>query len=139
MDMSSVNFHSAFYFEEAGRKYIGLLQTAARLETVGPGGQVPPTTKARMKYSEIWIIEVDGQRDELQAELIPCIREIAGYALSHLCVDNKDGNGFVLLANYKSSDVGDETRGENIYGAARCRNRALFRHDRGGIRLRQGH
>jgi hypothetical protein len=118
MDMSSVNFHSAFYFEEAERKYIGLLQTAALLETVGPGGQVRRTTNARMQYSEIWIIEVDEQRDELPAELISGIREIAGYALSHLCVDNKDGNGFVLFANYKNSDVGDETRGENIYGAA---------------------
>ena len=118
MDISSVNFHSAFYFEEASRKYIGLLQTAARLETVGPGGQIPPTRRGRMEISEIWIIQVDEQRDELAAELIPGIREIGGYALSHLCVDNKDGDGFVLYANYKNSDVGDETRGENIYGAA---------------------
>ena len=117
-DMSSVNFHSAFYFEEDGRRYVGLLQTAARFETVGPGGLVPPTTKARMGHSEIWIIEVYEQRDELSAQLVPGIREIAGYALSHLCVDNKDGDGFVLFANYKNSDVGNETRGENIYGAA---------------------
>lgn len=118
IDMSSVNFHSAFYFEEASRQYVGLLQTAARLETVGPGGQFPLTRTGRMQYSEIWIIEIDGQRDDLAAELIPGIREIGGYALSHLCIDNKGGDGFVLFANYKNSDVGDETRGENIYGAA---------------------
>ncbi len=117
IDMSSVNFHSAFYFEEAGRKYVGLLQTAARLETVGPGGRDSVMKKVRMDYSEIWIIEVDEQCDELPAVLIPGIREIAGYALSHLCVDSKDGNGFVLFANYKNSDVGNETKGENIYGA----------------------
>ena len=118
VDMSSVNFHSAFYFEEAGKTYIGLLQTAARFETVGPGGPIPPKSKGRMAYSEIWVIEVSELRNELSAELIPGIREIAGYGLSHLCVDNQDGEGFVLFANYKNSDIGDETRGENIYGAA---------------------
>jgi hypothetical protein len=54
----------------------------------------------------------------LQAELFPGIRELGGFALSHLDVDASSGDGFVLFANYKHSDVAEETRGENLYGEA---------------------
>src|SRR6185503_16023647 len=64
----------------------------------------------------IWIVEVRDDLTELQASLLPGIRELGGIALSHLDVDASSRDGFVLFANYKQADVAEETHGQNLYG-----------------------
>lgn len=111
----SANFHSAFYFEEAGRRYVGLLRTGAILETLTPhASDDHPVRPARA--STVWVVELDHSRTELRARLLPGVRELDGLALSHLDVDASGRNGFVLYANFKEADVGEETRGPNVYG-----------------------
>jgi hypothetical protein len=114
--MEGANFHSAFYYEEGGKRFVGLLKTGAIIETLeahkGPGEhKVSP-----MDPSTIWILEVDENRRDLQASLLPGIKELGGFALSHLDVDSSSRDGFVLFANCKQADVAEETHGTNLYG-----------------------
>lgn len=116
--LETANFHSAFYYELNGKKYVGLLRTGALLEHLAPHTRpaehaVMPTTR-----STIWTIEIDEAADELQAALLPGLEKIDGLALSHLDVDASGGDGFVLFANYKQADVAEETHGINLYGEA---------------------
>lgn len=110
------NFHSAFCWEENGKTYVGLLRTGAIVESLAP--HAVPTEHAVMPLpsSTIWAVEVDEARSSLQAFLLPGVRELGGIALSHLDVDASGGDGFVLYANYKQADVGEETHGLNLYG-----------------------
>lgn len=112
----SANFHSAFYFEEGGKRYVGLLKTGAVIEGLAP--HVVPTEHhvEPMQPSTVWTVEIDRGRDTLRAELLPGVRELGSIALSHLDVDAAGGDGFVLYANYKQADVAEETHGKNIYG-----------------------
>lgn len=113
--MEAANFHSAFYFEEGGRRFIGMLRTGAILECLEAHTVVNDHRVTRMPFSTIWVMElVDGPT--LQAELLPGLEGVPGLALSHLDVDASGGDGFVLYANYKQADVAEETHGENIYG-----------------------
>ena len=110
------NFHSAFYYEEGGRQFVGLLRTGAVLETLAPH-QVPTEHLVTpMEPSTIWIIEIQRDQDALHAFLLPGVRELGGFALSHLDVDASSRNGFVLFANCKQADVAEETHGKNLYG-----------------------
>jgi hypothetical protein len=54
----------------------------------------------------------------VQAELLPGVEKLDGLALSHLDVDASSGDGFVLYANFKEADIGEETHGANVYGEA---------------------
>jgi hypothetical protein len=114
--VEGANFHSAFYFEEAGRRFVGLLRTGAVLEHLAPHESADEHAVAPMSPSTIWIIEIDETRHELNATLLPGVRELGALALSHLDVDASSRNGFVLYANYKQADVAEETHGTNIYG-----------------------
>ena len=114
--LESANFHSAFYFEENGNQFVGLLKTGAVVESLAPHNRpsehlVMPSTK-----STIWIVPLDTTTDRLQARLLPGLSRIDAISLSHLDVDNEGGNGFVLYANYKEADVAEETHGINVYG-----------------------
>jgi hypothetical protein len=112
----AINFHSAFYFEEHGEKFVGLLRTGAVVEYLGEHRDGMEHAVAEMPVSTIWIVRIDYSAAELQAELLPGVKELDGLALSHLDVDNSSGNGFVLYANFKESDVAEETHGVNVYG-----------------------
>lgn len=113
--METANFHSGFYFEEAGRRYVGLLRTGALLESLEPHTAPVDHAVLPAPASTIWIVEIDRQSTELQAELLPGIKELDGLALSHLDVDASGGDGFVLYANFKEADVAEETHGANMY------------------------
>jgi hypothetical protein len=110
------NFHSAFYWEEQGRKFVGLLRTGAVVESLAPHSVLTEHSVLPLPSSTIWAVEVDESRSVLQAFLLPGVRELGGIALSHLDVDASGADGFVLYANYKQADVGEETHGLNIYG-----------------------
>jgi hypothetical protein len=114
--MDSANFHSTFYFEEDGRRFVGLLRTGAVIERLasvsGPRGH----SVVASPVSEIWIVELSDASDVLQATLLPGIRELGGIAISHLDVDASGSNGFTLFANFKQADVAEETYGVNVYG-----------------------
>jgi hypothetical protein len=112
----TANFHSAFYFEEADRRYVGLLRTGARLETLAPHKDSREHLVRPMPASTIWIVEIDRASTILKASTLPGIEQLGGLALSHLDVDASGGQGFVLFANYKQADVAEETHGKNIYG-----------------------
>jgi hypothetical protein len=112
------NFHSAFYFEEAGRRYLGLLRTGAIVESLAAHSVPNEHDVVPMSPSTIWIVELDDSAPTLHATLLPGIAELGSLALSHLDVDASSRNGFVLYANYKQADVGEETHGENLYGEA---------------------
>lgn len=117
--LDGANFHSAFYFEEDGKRFVGLLRTGAVLESLAPHDRPVEHHVSPMEPSTIWIVEIgDGNQRELQASLLPGIRELAGFALSHLDVDASSRDGFTLFANYKQADVAEETHGENLYGEA---------------------
>jgi hypothetical protein len=116
--LETANFHSAFYFEEAGRCHVGLLRTGARLETLAPHAGAGEHAVRPMPTSTIWIVEIDKDATKLKATTLPGIERLGGLALSHLDVDASSGNGFVLFANYKQADVAEETHGRNIYGEA---------------------
>ncbi|WP_410574310.1 hypothetical protein [Amycolatopsis sp. cmx-4-61] len=80
------------------------------LETLTPRATDDhPVRPARA--STVWVVELDYGRTELRARLLPGVRELDGLALSHLDVDASGRNGFVLYANFKEADVGEETRG----------------------------
>src|SRR5262249_33256720 len=112
------NFHSAFYYEEGGRPFVGLLRTGAVLEALAPHHAPVEHPVVAMEPSPIWIVEGQKDRHELQAFLLPGVRELGGFALSHLDVDSSSRDGFVLFANCKQADVAEETHGENLYGEA---------------------
>jgi hypothetical protein len=114
--METANFHSAFYFEEDGRRFLGLLRTGALLESLEPHSAPVDHAVLPAPASTIWVVELDPGATELQAELLPGIGELDGLALSHLDVDASGGDGFVLYANFKEADVGEETHGANVYG-----------------------
>ena len=114
--METANFHSAFYFEEEGKRFVGLLRTGVVLESLSPHAVPTEHVVVPMPPSTIWVVEIDDQADALQCRLLPGIRELGAIALSHLDVDASGGNGFVLFANYKQADVGEETHGVNLYG-----------------------
>lgn len=116
-DLASANFHSAFYYEEDGRRYVALLRTGGVVEHLaGSDPHEREHTVLPMPPSTIWTIEVIDGVDRLQAELLPGIRELHGLALSHLACDAKSGDGFLLYANFKESDIAEETHGTNCYG-----------------------
>ena len=115
-NLESANFHSAFYYEEFGRRYVGLLRTGARLEKLKPHDVPQEHDVKPMEVSTIWILELRDDRDELQATMLPGVRELGGFALSHLDVDATSRDGFVLFANCKQAAVAEETHGENLYG-----------------------
>jgi len=110
------NFHSAFYFEEAGKPFLGLLRTGAIVESLAPHSVPADHDVVPMQPSTIWIVQLDDSRSTLVATLLPGIRQLGAIALSHLDVDASSRNGFVLYANYKQADVAEETHGENLYG-----------------------
>ncbi len=112
----SHNFHSAFYFEERGGRYVGLLRTGAVLESLQAHDRAVDHRVSPMPPSTIWIARLDDTAQELQASLLPGLSDIDGLALSHLDVDATSGDGFVLYANYKEADVAEETHGINVYG-----------------------
>lgn len=117
--LDGANFHSAFYFEENGGRFVGLLRTGAVIETLAPHDHPAEHQVCPMDPSTIWVVEIPGEEVRvLQASLLSGIREIGGFALSHLDVDASGGDGFTLFANYKQSDVAEETHGENLYGEA---------------------
>ncbi len=113
------NFHSAFYFEEGGRRLIGLLRTGAVLETLAPHDRPVDHHVSPMEPSTIWVVAIpESNEREIQASLLPGVRELGGFALSHLDVDASGRDGFILFANYKQADVAEETHGVNLYGEA---------------------
>lgn len=114
-DLESANFHSAFYFEENGKKFVGLLKTGAIVESIAPHEHVQNHFVKRMPVSSIWIVHIDNDLKQLKAQTLPGIKQLGDIALSHLDVDNSSANGFILYANYKTSDVAEETHGENVY------------------------
>lgn len=115
--MRGANFHSAFYFEESQKAFVGLLRTGALIESLAAHeGAVREHMVTPMSPSTIWLLPINDETTEIQAELLPGIREIGGLALSHLDVDNRSADGFVLYANYKQADVAEETHGVNLYG-----------------------
>jgi hypothetical protein len=116
--METANFHSAFYFEEEDRRYVGLLRTGARLEGLAPHLTAADHLVRPMPFSTIWILELHDDESPLQAYTLPGLEDVRGLALSHLDIEARGGNGFVLYANYKQADVAEETHGENIYGEA---------------------
>jgi hypothetical protein len=126
--MESANFHSAFYFEEGGRRFVGLIRTGAVVAHVAPHVEVHDHEVVPMPASSIWIVEIDPERRELRAEELPGIAELGGLALSHLDVDASGGDGFVLYANFKEAAVGEESHGPNVYGEA---PHAVFEHYEG--------
>jgi hypothetical protein len=69
-----------------------------------------------MPASTVWVVEIDRMASKLNASTLPGIAQLGGLALSHLDVDASGGNGFVLFANYKQTDIAEETHGKNIYG-----------------------
>lgn len=110
------NFHSAFYYEEQGERYVGLLRTGAVLESLQAHDRPLDHSVFPMPASTIWIVRLDNATDEIRATLLPGLRELDGLALSHLDVDASSGDGFVLYANFKEADVAEETHGKNVYG-----------------------
>lgn len=112
----TMNFHSAFYFEENGKPFIGLLRTGAIVENLTPHRRPSDHEVIASPRSTIWIAEIDHSTSKLQARLLPGLGKVDAIALSHLDVDNRSRNGFVLYANYKEADVAEETHGVNVYG-----------------------
>lgn len=115
-DLEVANFHSAFYFEEDGGRFVGLLRTGARLESLQAHADAREHQVHAMPFSTIWVVELRDDVSELQAQLLPGLAQIRGLALSHLDVDARSGDGFTLFANYKQADVAEETHGTNLYG-----------------------
>lgn len=111
----TANFHSAFYFEENGQRFVGLLKTGARLETLFAHQDGREHLVRPMPFSTIWIIKLDYQINVLQANTLAGIEQLNGLALSHLDVDASSRDGFILFANYKQADVAEESHGLNIY------------------------
>jgi hypothetical protein len=116
--LEGANFHSAFYFEERNKRFVGLLRTGAVIEELEAHHVPTERPVAPMEASTVWILEIDDSAATLQASLLPGVRELGGYALSHLDIDASSRDGFELYANYKQSAVAEETHGVNLYGEA---------------------
>jgi hypothetical protein len=114
--LEGANFHSAFYFEERDRRFVGLLRTGAVIEELKAQRVPAEHSVVPMQASTIWIMGIDDRKTELQASLLPGVRELGGFALSHLDIDASSRDGFELYANYKQSDVAEDTHGVNLYG-----------------------
>lgn len=114
--MESANFHSAFYFEESGKRYVGLLRTGAIVPNITMHEAPHDHPVSPMSPSTIWSVEIDEEASALHAELLPGIRQLDGLALSHLDIDTSVRDGFVLYANFKEAPVGEETHGPNVFG-----------------------
>jgi hypothetical protein len=114
--LETANFHSAFFYREAGRNFVGLLRTGALLETLEPHRRPREHKVCPLPFSAIWIIEIDHTKSTLQASVLPGIDALKGIAMSHLEINASSGDGFVLFANYKQADVAEETHGVNVYG-----------------------
>jgi len=112
----ATNFHSAFYYEEGGKGYVGLLCTGAVIEGVSPHPTDADHTVIPSTRSTIWIIQLEEGVDRLAAKTLPELDDIDAISLSHLDVDASSRDGFVLYANYKEADVAEETHGKNIFG-----------------------
>jgi hypothetical protein len=80
--------------------------------------RLAPPPEDNEPESAIWVVEIDHAKTDLQARLLPRVRELDGLALSHLDIDSSGGDGFVLFANFKEADVAEETHGPNVYGEA---------------------
>jgi hypothetical protein len=115
-DLTTANFHSAFYFEENGRRCVGLLKTAARLETLSSHPDEREHVVRPMPASTIWLLDLDDRAATLAARTLPAVQRLGALALSHLDLDASGGDGFVLYANFKQADVAEETHGSNLYG-----------------------
>ncbi len=114
-DPAVANFHSAFYFVDDGRPHVGLLRTGAVLESLAPHAVPAEHAVARTPPSTVWIVPIDHGATTLQAQELPGVRALGAISLSHLDCDNR-GDGFTLFANYKQTDVAEETHGTNVYG-----------------------
>jgi hypothetical protein len=114
--LESANFHSAFYFEESGKPHVGLLRTGAVVERLAPHRRPFEHEVVASPRSTIWIIPIDDSLKQLNARLLTGLGNVDAISLSHLDVDNRGGDGFVLYANYKEADVAEETHGVNVYG-----------------------
>lgn len=95
---------------------MGLLRTGAVLETLAPHADETEHDVCRMPFSTIWVVPIRDDVSTLQASLLEGLDHLHGIALSHLEIDNTSRDGFVLYANYKQADVGEETHGPNVYG-----------------------
>lgn len=115
-DLEGANFHSAFYYEEGGNRFVGLLKTGAIVGSLEAHKSFEEHEVFPMNPSTIWILPIDENLRELRASVLPGISELGGFALSHLDVDASSRDGFVLFANYKQADVAEETHGKNLYG-----------------------
>jgi hypothetical protein len=115
----AANFHSAFWWEEDGHEFVGLLRTGAVLEALAPHQTTQEHHVIRMPSSTIWFVKIDDTIHSLQAQLLPGLEGFRGLAMSHLDISiPADRDGFILYANCKQSDVAEETHGRNIYGQA---------------------
>jgi hypothetical protein len=115
-DLTAANFHSAFYFEEGGAPRVGLLRTGAVIESLTPHAKPYEHEVLPSPRSTIWIVDIDEQAATLQARLLPGLGRLDAIAMSHLDVDTRCEEGFILYANYKEADVAEETHGVNVYG-----------------------
>jgi hypothetical protein len=114
-DLAAANFHSAFWWREHGVEHVGLLRTGAVLETLAPHPTPSEHRVLRSPTAAIWDISIDDRAGQLQAALLPGLEGFTGIAMSHLAAQPNE-DGFILFANCKQADVGEETHGENIYG-----------------------
>ena len=73
--METANFHSGFFFEEGGCRYVGLLRTGALLESLEPHSAPLDHAVFPAPASTIWIVPLDPQATELQAELLPGVED----------------------------------------------------------------
>src|ERR1019366_7012959 len=69
-DLTTANFHSAFYFEEDGHQFVGLLKTGVVLETLVAHPDANEHTVRPAPPSTIWLVKLDGSATVLQAETI---------------------------------------------------------------------
>jgi hypothetical protein len=118
LDLRTANFHSAFYFEDHGQRWVGLLKTGARLENLAAHADCREHAVRPMPASTIWLLLLDDHATSLRASTMPEVQRLGALALSHLDVDATGGKGFVLYANFKQADVAEETHGVNLYGEA---------------------
>ena len=103
------------------RKKVGKLMSAscgtgAVIENLSAHETLSEHAVIASKRSTIWTVKIEDAASSLQAALLPGLAGVDAIALSHLDVDNRGGNGFVLYANYKEADVAEETHGVNVYG-----------------------
>ena len=96
-NLGGANFHSAFYYEEGGRPFIGLLKTGAIIETLAAHAVPTEHLVTPMEASTIWILLVDDESAEIHASLLPGVRELGGYALHILMWTHRPATGSSCL------------------------------------------